>query len=76
MVLFLHFKVDLCEISCALSDENWENATDADGSDSPGNFKGPSVLWLSVFLSPSELSEKLKCQSQISALPAVYTKHI
>lgn len=51
-----------------------KNASDADGSDSPGNFIGPSLLWLSVFLSPSELSGKLKCQSQISALPAVYTK--
>lgn len=59
-----------------MSDKNWENASDADASDSPGNFTGPSLLWLSVFLSPSELSETLKCQSQISALPAVYTKHI
>lgn len=54
--------------------EKIENAVDADGSDSPGNFTGPSLLCLSVFLSPSELSGSLKCQSQISALPAEYTK--
>lgn len=50
-----------------------ENASDADGSDSPGHFTGPSLLWLSVFLNPSELSGKLRCQSQISGLPAVNT---
>lgn len=54
--------------------ETEKNASDEDGSDSPGNSTGPSLLWLSVFLSPSELPVKLKCQSQISTLPVVYTK--
>lgn len=53
-----------------------ENAGDVDESDSPGNFTGPSLLWLSVFLSPSELCENLKCQSRGSSLPAAYTKQI
>lgn len=46
-------------------------ASDADGSDSPGNAGSPSILWVSVFLSSSELCQELKCQAL--ALYAVYT---
>lgn len=72
---FLHFKVDLSETPvlqhCQIKNE--KNASDADGSDSPESFTAPSLPWLSVFLNSSELLGKLKCQSQILALPAVYT---
>lgn len=46
-------------------------ASDADGSDSPGNAGGPRILWVSVFPSSYELCQELKCQ--ILALCAVYT---
>lgn len=65
--IFLHFTVGLSGI--ALSDTYREEKTwDTDGFDSPGN--GASLFRLSVSL--SELSGKLKCQSQILAQP-VYT---
>lgn len=41
-----------------------------------GASQVPSLPWLSVFLNPSELFEKLKCQFQISALPAAYKSPI
>lgn len=40
----------------------YKYASDADGSDSLGKARSPSILWLSVFLRSSELSEELKCQ--------------
>lgn len=39
-----------------------KNASDANGSDSPGNAGSPSILWVSVFLSSSQLCPGLKCQ--------------
>lgn len=46
-------------------------ASDADGSDSPGNPGSASLLWVSVFLRSSELCHEFKCH--ILALCAVYT---
>lgn len=67
--IFLHFTVGLSGIT--LSDTYREEKTwDTDGFDSPGNATGASLFRLSVSL--SELSGKLKCQSQILAQP-VYT---
>lgn len=40
----------------------YKYASDADGSDSLGKARSPSILWLSVFQRSSELSEALKCQ--------------
>lgn len=50
-----------------------KEGSDAVGSDSPGNFTGPRLLWLTVLLSPSELSWKPECQSPVLALPTVCT---
>lgn len=36
-----------------------------------GMLEAPYLLWLTVFLSSTELCGKLKCQSQILALPTM-----
>lgn len=52
----------------------YKYASDADGSDSLGKARSPSILWLSVFLRSSELSEELKCQILVVCAACTITR--